>query len=391
MDKHNFTKGFFRGLPLPSKGKRETYYDNKARGLCAIVQPTGLKTFYVLRKVSGKTERFLLGRFPETSIEQARKRAGEINSRIDGGVNPNEVKRAKSSVPTLMSFFERYMKEHSIPHNRRPLNTATQFKLLKKLEQKRLGDITPEDIRGHMTYLAKHVSPVTANKAHAIFRAVYNKALDWRVVEGKNPAQGIKRYREKSRERFLLPSEMAPFFESLEQESQLIQDFIRILMYTGARRREVQSMEWKHINFEMRYWGLPDAKNGEARNIPLIVEAAELLLRRKSSAGSKWVFPSEGGLVSGSGHIEEPKKAWKRVLRRADIDDLRIHDLRRTLGSWMTSTGANLQVVGKALGHKSLASTEIYARLQLDPVREAAQTAVSSMLMSTESRGSKDA
>jgi len=380
MDKHNFTKGFLRELPLPSKGRRATYYDNKARGLCAIVQPTGLKTFYVLRKVSGKTERFILGRFPETSIEQARKRAGEINSRIDGGENPNDIKRAKSSVPTLKDFFQRYLTEHCVPHNRRPLNTATQFKLLKKLEHKQLGDISPEDIRSHMAYLAKNVSPVTANKAHAIFRAVYNKALDWRVVEGINPAQGIKRYREKSRERFLLPIEVAPFFESLGQESTLIQDFIRILIYTGARRREVQSMEWKHINFEMSYWGLPDAKNGEARNIPLILEALELLRRRKISSESEWVFPSEAGLVSASGHIEEPKKAWKRILDRADIDNLRIHDLRRTLGSWMTSTGANLQVVGKALGHKSLASTEIYARLQLDPVRAAAQTAVSAML-----------
>tara|TARA_B110000503_G_C7165435_1_gene421690 strand:- start:3782 stop:4945 length:1164 start_codon:yes stop_codon:yes gene_type:complete len=380
MAKRNFTKAFLGELPLPAKGKRDTYHDSKARGLCVIVQPTGLKTFYVLRKIAGKTERFILGRFPDTSIEQARKRAGEINSRVDGGENPNEVKRTKSAVPTLAVFFVRYMNEHCIPHNRRPANTATQFKLLKKIEGKQLCDITPEDIRSHMDWLSKSVSPVTANKAHAIFRAVYNKALDWRVVEGTNPAQGIKRYREKSRERFLLPNEVAPFLESLEQESQLIQDFIRLLIYTGARRREVQSMEWKHINFEMSYWGLPDAKNGEARNIPLILEALELLVRRKSSADCKWVFPSDGGSVSG--HLEEPKKAWKRILVRAGVDDLRIHDLRRTLGSWMTSTGANLQIVGKALGHKSLASTEIYARLQLDPVREAAQTAVLSLLNS---------
>ncbi len=345
-----------------------------------IVQPTGLKTFYMLRKVAGKTERFILGRYPETSIDQARKRAGDINSRIDGGENPNSVKRAKSKVPTLAEFFDRYMREHCVTHNRRPANTATQFKLLKKIENKKLSDITAEDIRSHMDHLAKTVSPITANKAHAIFRAVYNKALDWQVVNVANPAQGIKRYREQSRERFLLPNEVKPFFESLEQESQLIQDFIRLLIYTGARRRELQSLEWKSINFEMGYWSLLETKNGESRNVPLISEALELLSIRRTSTDSKWVFPSSGDLVSASGHLEEPKKAWKRILDRAGIEDLRMHDLRRTLGSWMTSTGANLQVVGKALGHKSMASTEIYARLQLDPVRDAAQTAISALL-----------
>lgn len=81
-----------------------------------------------------------------------------------------------------------------------------------------------------------------------------------------------------------------------------------------------------------------------------------------------------------NGHIVEPKKAWKRVLERAGIDDLRIHDLRRTLGSWQAKTGASLTIVGKSLNHKSPSTTAIYARLDLDPVRESVDRATGAIL-----------
>ena len=82
-----------------------------------------------------------------------------------------------------------------------------------------------------------------------------------------------------------------------------------------------------------------------------------------------WVFP---GRVQGR-PFAEPKRAWERILERADIEDLRIHDLRRTHGSWMLEGGADLMVIGKALGHKDISSTLVYARLDLDPVRKAVE------------------
>jgi integrase len=90
-----------------------------------------------------------------------------------------------------------------------------------------------------------------------------------------------------------------------------------------------------------------------------------------------WVFPSTGK----TGHLVEPKKAWKRILERADLSDLRIHDLRRSLGSWQAATGASLSIIGKSLGHKNINSTAIYARLNIDPVRESMETATSAMMV----------
>lgn len=376
MAKTPFTKTYVSSLPVPTDGKRKTYYDQRVRGFCIIVQPSGTKSFYVQRKVRGKTERFLLGRFPETTVEQARVRAVEINSRIDGDENPNDLKRARKGIPTLSEFFDRYMDEHLIPHTRQPENTATNFRYLKKLHTKRLCDISRDDIQRLIAELAKTIGPPTANKAHTCIRAIYNKAVAWEVVPGPNPASGIQRYRVKSRERFLLPEEVSSFFDSLTKESQQFQDFVVLLLCTGARRREMQSMAWANVSLESKIWFLPDSKNNESRTIPLAPQALEILERRKSLAESEWVFPAE----SKSGHMEEPKQAWRRTVERAGIENFRIHDLRRTLGSWMTVGGANLQVVGKALGHKDMSSTQIYARLDLDPVRKAQEKAVDQLL-----------
>lgn len=99
--------------------------------------------------------------------------------------------------------------------------------------------------------------------------------------------------------------------------------------------------------------------------------------RQASENPSPFVFPSS---TSASGHLEEPKRGWQRIIERANIKDLRIHDLRRSLGSWQASTGASLSIIGKSLGHKNVATTAIYARLNLDPVRESVETATAAML-----------
>ena len=63
-----------------------------------------------------------------------------------------------------------------------------------------------------------------------------------------------------------------------------------------------------------------------------------------------------------------------------DMSDLRIHDLRRTLGSWQAKTGASLAIIGKSLNHKTLQATAIYSRLDLDPVRQSVNIATQAML-----------
>ncbi len=108
----------------------------------------------------------------------------------------------------------------------------------------------------------------------------------------------------------------------------------------------------------------------------LVDEAVFLLQQRKTAITSDFVFPGAGG----TGHLTEPKKGWQRIREKANITNLRLHDLRRTLGSWQARTGASLAIIGKSLNHKSPQATSIYARLDLDPVRASVEKATKAML-----------
>lgn len=146
-------------------------------------------------------------------------------------------------------------------------------------------------------------------------------------------------------------------------------------LLTGARKSNTLAMRWKDINFTTATWRIELTKNDDAQTVHLPQQAVDILTERKWSSESPFVFEGAGR----SGHLADPKKAWARILKEAGIDNLRIHDLRRTLGSYQAATGANGYIIGKSLGHRSQQSTAIYARLNLDPVRESVNKATDVM------------
>jgi integrase len=206
---------------------------------------------------------------------------------------------------------------------------------------------------------------------------MYNKAIEW-GWEGANPAQGVKKNKEKSRSRFLHPDELPRFFESLDQEkNDTIRDYIYVSLFTGVRKSNVLAMKWEDIHFERQEWLVPKTKNGDSLRVHLIESVIAILKNRLDRYGKReWVFEGLGK----TGHLVEPKAGWKRILDRADLKDIRLHDLRRTLGSWQAATGANSYMIGQSLGHKSPQSTAIYARLNIDPVRDSVEKATQAML-----------
>jgi integrase len=154
-------------------------------------------------------------------------------------------------------------------------------------------------------------------------------------------------------------------------------DFFLLAILTGARRSNLQAMRWQDVNLERAVWTIPKTKNGLPQTIPLPPEAVAILEHRKAEAIHRetFVFPGPGK----TGHLMEPKRAWDAVLKAAGIEDLRIHDLRRTLGSWQARQGASLAIIGKSLGHRTHQATAIYARLDLDPVRQSVESATAAM------------
>lgn len=274
-------------------------------------------------------------------------------------------------------------------------------------------------------------SNATINNVRALASVIFSKGIEWGTVSD-NPVRKIKTRKKSSRDRFLQAHELPRFFASLvEEPNQIIRNFFLISLLTGARRSNVLEMRWSELYLDESIWRITRTKNGDPQNVTLCPEAVTLLRQLKENADAQavYVFPGAGS----TGHLVEPRKGWARIFDRdelkelharitevgeqlnvvsdpgndessadsleinleraraqaktlnlnvenARIPGLRIHDLRRTLGSWQAKTGASLAIIGKSLNHKSPQATVIYARLDLDPVRASVDKATSAML-----------
>lgn len=368
-NKINFTKGVLADLPTPSNGKRSYYYDTKTRGLGVCVLPTGKKTYIVYRKINGRPERITIGDTYDFTPEQARGKAAEINALIAKGENPAQKHRLAKAEITLGDLFSQYMKLHAKIHKTSWKEDERQYNYyLAPWKQRKLSTIHKTDIQKLHQEVGRNNGHYAANRLLALISGLFNRAIEYCLWDKTNPADGVKKFKEKSRSRFLQADELPRFFQALSEESnEIARDYILLSLLTGARKSNMLAMRWDQINLEIGLWNIPKTKNGESHTIPLVPQALEILKDRFTHKINEWVFPSS----SKSGHFSDPKKPWKRTLERAGISDLRIHDLRRSLGSWQATTGASLAIIGKTLAHKNVATTAIYARLNIDPVRDA--------------------
>lgn len=378
QNKFNFTKATLDGLPIPSAGHREIYHDAKVPGLQLRVTTAGSKTFSVFKRIKGsQPERVTLGRYPAMTIEQARIQATKIIAAIESGSNPAQAKRAHKAELTFDDLFNEFVERHAKLRKRTWKDDVVRYELHIKprLGKKKLSQITRADVADVHSALTKAGHSTNANRILALVSVVFNKGITWGRVEA-NPAFRVEKNPEWQRDRFLQVDELPKFFEAvLEEPNTTLRDFFLMAIFTGARRSNVLAMQWDQVNVEERIWRIPRTKNGTPQNVTLSPEAMMVLESRRKQDDSTFVFPGPGK----AGHLTDPKKGWKRVLEKTGFGDLRIHDLRRTMGSWQARTGASLLVIGKSLNHLSSQSTAIYARLDLDPVREAVNTANSAI------------
>jgi integrase len=247
---------------------------------------------------------------------------------------------------------------------------------LKSWASRRLPDIAYGDVATLHQRISHKSSGTTANRVVALLSTMFNKGrrqFEWNM---ENPCRGIEKFSEKSRERFLSADELKRFFAALDKEpNQDWRDFFRVALYTGARRTNALSMRWDELDLANAQWAIPGSKfkNGRAQIVHLAPPVVDILKGRKGN-NHEWVFPSPE-----SGHLRKPYRPWRNLCRRAELSDLRIHDLRRTLGSWQAADGASLPVIGKSLGHTTAAATAVYARLELAPIRASVNSAVAAM------------
>lgn len=381
--KLKLTKKIIDNLVVPLT-QRVDYLDTQVKGLVLRISPKGSKVFYFLKRIDGKLERVKLGDYPSISLDQAKDKIKLLDAAILQGANPAEAKRAIKAEPTFEELLRQYVTSKR-SRSGKPLAERTQRDYLKLLEthlapiaKLKISKVTKDAVRK-----LKIGSDAQANRSRAVIGAVFTWAEAEDLIAVANPAKALKSRLVKSRERFLQPHEMERFFQVIEASP--MRDFFLTLLMTGQRRSNVEKMKWVDLDLVAGTWRIDgeETKNGDTLVVPLTQEVVEILKARKAAKimNAKWVFPGRRSAVTGQiGPMAEPKVAWKKVLDAAGIENLRLHDLRRTLGSWQARQGTSLQVIGKSLGHRSQAATAIYSRLDLDPVRESVQSATTAML-----------
>lgn len=399
-DKRNLTKRAIEAISPPSAGRVE-YQDTQERYLHLVVSAEDRRTWRYVRKVAGRTRFYTIGTYPEFTPDMARRESKRLSGEYDAGRDPAQEKKNLRDLLTWGDLFGWYMESHAIPHKRtweydQDMNGLYCSQWLKKPYTAITADVVT---RWHKQ-IGRDRGQHQADRVLAMVKTVFSKALEAEVIPGRNPAATVRKFftsaKQYSRDRYLSGDELGRLLKTLaEYPDQDTSDFFTVALFTGARRGNVQAMRWDDMERSdpmKPQWVIPgmESKNKEPMKIVLVEPVISILNRRyegraktdrtdKTPCRSDYVFPAKRG-GSGTPHLVEPKKAWATIRKQAGLEGVRIHDLRRTLGSWQAKMGSSLQIIGRSLGHKSLQSTEVYARMDLDPVRASVNGAAAAML-----------
>lgn len=374
--KHLFTEKYIRGLENNKKDRLEIY-DSFCPYLGCRIGKNGQKTYFVRKKYLGRNIRVTIGKTDEVGLEFARKKAFSLLEKIQNGINPNEEKYELSKEISLGIFYEEYMERHVIAKtSKRNVDNSSGIyrRHLTQWKNKRLSELNMRMIELHFNSVKKTHGIFAANQMLTMLRHMYNKAIQW-GWDGRNPTTGIKKFHVEPRDRFLAPDEIQRLFAALNEEpNPVYKTFFYTLLFTGQRRGNVLSMRWDDVDFKTGVWYIARTKNGTSLRVPLVEQLTLMLKELKlQSGGTSWVFPRP---FNPAEHLTEPRDVWERIKKRAQIANLRMHDLRRTVASYECMNGENLSVVSKTLNHKTLAATQVYARVDTSAVSRALQKTV---------------
>lgn len=352
----------------------ETVRDVEIKGFGARRRSTAAPSYYLQTRVKGRLRFITIGTHgsPWTPAS-ARKEALRLITKINDGLDPGQAKASARAAPTFGEVADRFLAEHGPKLKMRTRDDYARLidsALKPTFGRRRVADIAIGDVAAFHVRLA--ATPRTANYA----LAVLSKIMSWAEARHlrptrSNPCPGVKRFREVQRQRYLSQAELQRLGATLDAceasggESPPAIAAIRLLLLTGCRLSEILTLQWQHVDLERGLLLLPDSKTDQ-KVVYLGGEARALLASLPRDPGNPHVVVGERA----GAHLVNLQTAWRRIRTSAGIPDVRIHDLRHSFASVAAGNGASLPMIGKLLGHSSSLTTQRYAHLVADPIKD---------------------
>lgn len=368
------TKRFVESI-TPAADKTLIFWDTELKGFGLVVLSSGRKTYCVqYRNQDRILKRFKIGVHGQITTEEARALTKKRLGSIVHGEDPAEKKREAQALFTMHDLARDYIERHgkkkrlnSLQEDRRHLKSV----ILPMMGYSKVINIARRDIEG--IHLRLEETPYKANRVLALLSKMFSLAISWGWRD-TNPASGIQKYQEEKRGRWLNDEEVQRLWAVLELYPKHLTSYVfKLLLLTGARKSELLKATWDQFDFEKGVWTKPShlTKQKKREHLPLADKALEVLesVKKLNIQDSLYLFP---GRVPGE-PLKEIKTFWKKVLKEANLKNVRIHDLRHTHASHLVSSGLSLSIVGKLLGHTQASTTQRYAHLADEPLRQAAE------------------
>ncbi len=398
MSHAKLTKRFVESRPKGEKAA--VFFDEKLSGFGLRVMPSGKRFYFVqYRNAHGRSRWFTIGQHGKVTPAGARKLAGRVLEAVSNGKDPAGERLAFRDAPTVDELLDRYIAEHVEKRNRP--NTRTEVKRIveryirPELGQHKVAAVTRQDLAKLHRKLAD--TPRQANLVLAVCSKAFGLAELWGMrPEGVNPCAKIERYPENARERFLSGDELARLGATLrlaETEglpwtvrkpnarqlakpehrrtlySRIVTGAVELLLYTGCRLSEVLNLAKDAVDFKAGTIKLAETKANRPQVIAMNAGARQVLKSLEPlTKGSPWILPSPS----------DPKRPlskdtleakWQRIRIPAGLEDVHLHDLRHTVGTYAAQTGANAFLIRDLLRQKDLSVTGGYVHRADESVR----------------------
>ena len=364
----------------PGTARHFQVFDSEVKGLYADCLSSGRIQFRLRYRINGKYRFATLGDADLYSVEQARDIARKILQDVLLGNDPKPKKNHSQALTFKVFFFNHYLPyvksyKRSWMTDLSVINNQIQPSLGNKL----LDDCTMVDFTQLVhAMMAKGYAPGTTNRVIILLRFAFKLAREWELIhKDHDPTRNLRPLKFDNRiERYLSQAQLDRLFSELARsENVLLPEVMAFLIFTGARKQEALRAKWVDVDMSQRLWRIPHTKSSKIRHVPLSNGALAILRRMKQNQPTQ---NATAGYIFGNPKTGKPFvsvfRSWDKARRRAQLPELRIHDLRHSFASFLVNAGRSLYEVQEILGHSDIRTTSRYAHLSRERLLEAVAT-----------------